>query len=244
MIAFLEKSEHNVNFHQIVDFVEASYIRIKTIDEGTKILATVDEIYFSKRSILPSVEVSNPYHYAMFKPGKYRRARIAQSKALPTTADEHASLSRDDSQGEAFPTVFGLEARHDKENIIKTYALPHDSTPRVTSLAADEGSMQHQLQELTNLYTRLQRQRTEMALKINAQDLEISNLKARIKLLEDKDGGGAEPSGEDATIKGRSLETWEEAGLEKSIERGSNDTEELVNVLTSLDAANILTSGV
>nr|GEY87545.1 hypothetical protein [Tanacetum cinerariifolium] len=65
-----------------------------------------------------------------------------------------------------------------------------------------------------------------------------------IKLLEDKDGGGAEPSGEDAIIKGRSLETGEEVGVERSTERGSNDTEELVNVLTSLDAANILTSGV
>nr|GEV27220.1 copia protein [Tanacetum cinerariifolium] len=59
-----------------------------------------------------------------------------------------------------------------------------------------------------------------------------------------KDGGGAEPSGEDATIKGRGLETEEEAGVERSTERGSNDTEELVNVLTSLDAASILTSGV
>nr|GEU34870.1 hypothetical protein [Tanacetum cinerariifolium] len=35
----------------------------------------------------------------------------------------------------------------------------------------------------------------------------------------------------------------EEAAVEKSTERGSNDTEELVNVLTSLDAASILTSG-
>nr|GEV17143.1 ribonuclease H-like domain-containing protein [Tanacetum cinerariifolium] len=40
------------------------------------------------------------------------------------------------------------------------------------------------------------------------------------------------------------LETGDEAGVERSTERGSNDTEELVNVLTSLDAANILTSGV
>nr|GEX76912.1 hypothetical protein [Tanacetum cinerariifolium] len=84
---------------------------------------------------------------------------------------------------------------------------------------------------------------TEMAAKIAAQDLEISNLKARIKMLEDKDRGGAEPSGDDAPIKGRSLETREEAGVEKSAKRGSNDTEELVNVLTSMDAANILTSG-
>nr|GEU95109.1 hypothetical protein [Tanacetum cinerariifolium] len=65
MIAILEKYEHNTNFHQIVDFVEASHLRyaltfnptvyvshirqfwstawIETMDEGTKILATIDE---------------------------------------------------------------------------------------------------------------------------------------------------------------------------------------------------------
>nr|GFA73485.1 hypothetical protein [Tanacetum cinerariifolium] len=42
MIAILEKSEHNVDFHQIVDFVEASHIRIETTNEGTKIFSTVD----------------------------------------------------------------------------------------------------------------------------------------------------------------------------------------------------------
>nr|GEZ35428.1 hypothetical protein [Tanacetum cinerariifolium] len=60
----LEKNEHNIDFHQIVDFVEASHLRyaltinptvyvshirqfwstarIETTDKGTKILATVD----------------------------------------------------------------------------------------------------------------------------------------------------------------------------------------------------------
>nr|GEU97077.1 hypothetical protein [Tanacetum cinerariifolium] len=173
-----------------------------------------------------------------------RRDRIPQSSALPTAADEPVSPLGDDSQGEACPTVSGLKAKHDRANIIKTSTLPHDSTPRVSFLADDEGSMQQQLNELTNLCTRLQRQQTKMASKITAQDLEVASLKARIKMLEDKDGGVAEPSGEDATIKGRSLETGEEAGVDKSTERGSNDTEELVNVLTSLDATSILTSGV
>nr|GEW05523.1 hypothetical protein [Tanacetum cinerariifolium] len=167
-----------------------------------------------------------------------------ESSALPTTADELASPLGDDTQGEACPTISGLEAGQDRANIIKTSTLPHDSTPRVTSLAADEGSMQHQLNELTDFCTRLQRQHTEMATKIADQDLEISTLKDRIRLLENKDGRGVEPSKEDATIKGRSLETGEEACVEKSTKRGSNDTEELVNVLTSLDAASILTSGV
>nr|GEZ34150.1 hypothetical protein [Tanacetum cinerariifolium] len=76
------------------------------------------------------------------------------------------------------------------------------------------------------------------------QDLEISSLKARIKFLEDKDKGTTELSVDDAPIKGRSLEIGEEAGIKRSTERGSNDTEEQVNVLTSMDAANILTSGV
>nr|GEV79017.1 putative ribonuclease H-like domain-containing protein [Tanacetum cinerariifolium] len=66
MVAILEKSEHNIDFHLIVDFVEASPLRyaltfkptiyvshirqfwstarIETTEEGTKILATVDGI--------------------------------------------------------------------------------------------------------------------------------------------------------------------------------------------------------
>nr|GEV12756.1 hypothetical protein [Tanacetum cinerariifolium] len=333
MIVILEKYEHNVDFHQIVDFVEASHIRIKTTEEGTKILATMDgkprtiseslirrnlklndeagisslpdaelfknlalmgfnefssnitpdvvclatnRVYnfskmifdsmvrnvnnkvskflmyprvnspsFSGRTVplfdsmlvyqgegsetptephhTPSLEAQQSSPTAPSLPSlppattetittviptdiptlrQYsRRARIAQSLALPTAADEPTSPLGDDSQGEAFLTVSGLEAEQDREN-------------------------------------------NEMVSKIAAQDLEITSLKAKIKLPEDKDGGGAEPSGEDATINGRSLETGEEAGVEKSTKIGSNDTEELVNVLTSLDAASILTSGV
>nr|GEZ27241.1 hypothetical protein [Tanacetum cinerariifolium] len=302
MIAILEKSEHNVDFHQIVDFVEASHIRrnLKLNDkEGISnlpdtelfenlALMGVNSPSFLGRTVLlfdsmlvhqgegsgtptephhtPSPEAQQSPHIAPSSPSQpteviktiltstptkiptlrqySRKARIAQSSALPTAADEPASPLGDDSQGEACPTVYGLEAGHDRANIIKTSTLTYDLTPRVTSLVVDEGSMQHQLNELTDLCTRLQRQQTEMATKVAAQDLEISNLKAKIKFLKDKDRERAEPSGEDTTIKGRSFETGEEASVKKSTERGSNDTEELVNVLTSLDAANILSSGV
>nr|GFC96912.1 hypothetical protein [Tanacetum cinerariifolium] len=66
-------------------------------------------------------------------------ARIAQSSALPPVADEPASLLRDVSQGEACPTDSGFVVDQDRENIAKTSTLPHESTSRVTSLAADEG---------------------------------------------------------------------------------------------------------
>nr|GEZ39650.1 hypothetical protein [Tanacetum cinerariifolium] len=44
MIAILEKTEHNIDFHQIVDFLKASHIRIETMNEEIKILATVDAV--------------------------------------------------------------------------------------------------------------------------------------------------------------------------------------------------------
>nr|GEU58087.1 hypothetical protein [Tanacetum cinerariifolium] len=100
--------EHNVDFHQIVDFVEASHIRyaltinpnvyvshirqfwstarIETMNEETKILATVDGNTLGELGLL---------------------------LALPTVADEPKSPLGDDSQGEACPTVSGLEAEQD-----------------------------------------------------------------------------------------------------------------------------------
>nr|GEX48905.1 hypothetical protein [Tanacetum cinerariifolium] len=142
------------------------------------------------------IPTTTPIEIPTLRKYSRRATWIAQSKALPTAVDEPASLLRD------------------------TSALPHDSTPKVTSLDANEGSKQQQFQELTDLCTCLQRQQTEIASKINAQDYEISNL------------------------KGRSMKIGEEAGVERSTERGSNDTLKMVNVLTSMDAVSILTSGV
>nr|GFA33938.1 hypothetical protein [Tanacetum cinerariifolium] len=299
MIAILEKSEHNIDFHQIVDFIKASHIRyaltinptvyvshiqqfwstarIKTTNEGTKILATVDgkpmtifessirrhlklndeegisslpdtelfeNLVLMGYNILPNKRFNFQKETPTLRQYSRRATRIAQSKALSTTANEPASLLRDDSQRKAFPTVSSLDARHNRENINKTYALPHESTPRVTSLDADANSMQQKIQESMELCTSLQRQQTQMAVKIEAQDLEISYLKAKIKLLEDKDRGSAEPSRDDAPIKGRNMEIREEVGVERSTELGSNDTKEMVNVLSSMEAANILTSRV
>nr|GEV67697.1 putative ribonuclease H-like domain-containing protein [Tanacetum cinerariifolium] len=144
--------------------------------------------------------------------GQYtRRAKwIAQSKALSPAADEPASLLRDDGQGEAFPTLSSLDARQDRENIAKTSALPYESSPRVTFLDANEGSMQYIIHELMKLCTSLR---------------------------------SAEPTQEDAPITREIIEIGEELGADKSTELGSNDTKEMVNVLSLMEATNILTSG-
>nr|GEZ20395.1 hypothetical protein [Tanacetum cinerariifolium] len=205
------------DFHQIVDFVEASHIRIETTEEGTKILATVD-------GKLRTVSESSIR----------RNLKLNDEEGI----NEPASPIRDDSQREACLTDSGLAAYQDRANIAKTFTLPSDSTPRVTSLATDEGSIQQKLDELTALCTSLQRQQSEMVFRFEAQELEINSLKARIKLLEDKDRGVAKQSRDDASVKGRRLDEGEEAA-----ERVNDDTEEMATVLTFMDAASILTSG-
>nr|GFA42602.1 hypothetical protein [Tanacetum cinerariifolium] len=324
MVAILEKTEHNTDFHQIVDFFEASHIqyaltisptvyvshirqfwstaRIETTNQETRILATVDgklrtisESSFRRHlklndeegisslpdaglfknlslmgyNILPnqrftfqkgkfshqvnspsfsgrtvplfasmiitqgegSANPTKPHHtpspqeqhlhqhdssppshptitsklipQAPTEPLTHRQytrraIRIAQSKALLPAADEPASLLRDDRQGEAFPTVSSLDAGQDRENIAKTSALPYESSPWVTSLDTDEGSMQQRIYELMELCTSLQRGDNRVG---------------------------------------------EELGAYKSTELESNDTEEMVNVISLMEAVNILTSG-
>nr|GEZ30267.1 hypothetical protein [Tanacetum cinerariifolium] len=142
-------------------------------------------------------------------PRRYtRRAmRIAQSKALSPAVDEPESLLRDDRQGEAFPTVSSLDVGQDRENIAKTSTLPHESSSRVPSLGADEGSMQE---------SSLSRIRKE-------------DMQSLLKRMLQSQGG--------------IINIEEELGAEKSTELGSNDTEEMVNVLSSMEAVNILSSG-
>nr|GFC20790.1 hypothetical protein [Tanacetum cinerariifolium] len=153
--------------------------------------------------------------------------------------DEPASLGRDDSQGEACPTDFGFRANQDRAAISKTSTLPYDLAPRVTSPAVDEGSMQHTISELTALCTSLQRQYSELLAKFQAQEEEIVQLKERVQVLEDREGVAAKQSGDDAPIKGRSINEGEAA-----TERISNDLKEKARVLTSMDAATVLAGGI
>nr|GFC02049.1 hypothetical protein [Tanacetum cinerariifolium] len=168
-----------------------------------------------------------------------RRARIAQSSALLPVADMPASLVRDVSQGEACPTDSGFIADQDRAIIAKSSTLPHDSAPRVTSPVADEGSMQPNITELTVLCTSLQRQHSKLLAEFQAQEVEILKLKEGVKVLEDREGIAATRSGDDASIKGRSMDEGEVA-----TERISDDTKEMATVLTSIDAATVLAGGI
>nr|GEW81441.1 hypothetical protein [Tanacetum cinerariifolium] len=100
--------------------------------------------------------------------------------------------------------------------------------------------MQQIIPELTALCTSLQRQLLELTAKFQAQEVEINRLKERVTLLEAREKVAATRSGDDALIKGRSMDE----GEEEATERMSDDSEEMATVLTSMDAATILASGV
>nr|GEW36566.1 putative ribonuclease H-like domain-containing protein [Tanacetum cinerariifolium] len=127
----------------------------------------------------------------------------------------------------------------DRATIDKSSTLPHDLAPRVTSPVANEGSMQQTILKLTALCTSLQRQLSELTAKFQAQEVEINKLKERVKLLEDRDGMATTRSGDDAPIKGRSMDEGEAV-----TKRISDESEEMATVLTSMDAATVLASGV
>ncbi|GJZ99274.1 hypothetical protein Tco_0671825 [Tanacetum coccineum] len=145
--------------------------------------------------------------------------------------------------GEAFSTVSSLDAGQDRENIPKTSAMPHESSPRVTSLGGEEGSMQQQLKELMDFCTNLQSQHTTMVEKIKGQDLEISQLKARVKTLEEQEMNRAGVVQEDAPNRG-GIDQGEadvfkgdaEKDSSRSTDKGSESIGEFANVLSFMGA--------
>nr|GEX76072.1 hypothetical protein [Tanacetum cinerariifolium] len=223
MVATLEKGEFNSDFHPMVDFVAASPLRIETTDEGTHILATLD-------GIQRTVSESSLRHNLKLR-DEDDIVSIPDTKLF-----ENLTLM---GEGEACPTDSGFIADQDRETIAKSSTLPYDSAPRVTSPAADEGSMQHNISELTALCTSLERQYSELLAKFQAQEEEIVKLKERVKVLEDKEDVAATQSGDDALIKGRSINEGEAAA-----KRISNDSEKVARVLTSMDAATVLAGGI
>nr|GFB43557.1 hypothetical protein [Tanacetum cinerariifolium] len=162
-------------------------------------------------------------------PSEPHHTPFPKSSALPPVADEPASPVRDVSEGEACLTESRFIADQDRATIVKSSTLPYDSAPRVTSPAADEGIMQHNISKLTTLCTSLQRQYSEMQAQFQAQEEEIVKLKDRVKVLEDREGVAAKQSGDDAPIKGRSINE-----AEATAKRISNDSEEIARVLTSI----------
>nr|GEZ05292.1 hypothetical protein [Tanacetum cinerariifolium] len=240
MIAILEKYEHNVNFHPIVDFVKASHIRyaltihptvyvsyirkfwstarIETTDEGTKILATIDgqfrqithtrmyAVPFHTRKVFTTLRVNSPSFSGRTIP-LFDSMLVHQGKGSGTPTEPHHTPCPEVPQS----------PQHDLSSSIH----PPVTTAKIPTVIPTDIPILRQYSRRARIAQSLAlltaADEPASPLRDDTQDLEIASLKARIKMLEDKDGGVVEPSKEDATIKGKSLETREEAGVDKMV---------------------------
>nr|GFA04507.1 hypothetical protein [Tanacetum cinerariifolium] len=144
-----------------------------------------------------------------------QRARIAQSSALIPVANELASPVRDDSQGEACPTDSGFIADQNRATIAKSSTLPHDSAPRPAKATF------------------------RATCPISSSEGGNQQVEGKSHAVRRKRRSCCTNSRDDAPIKGRSMDKGEAA-----TERVSDDTKEMAIVLTSMDAATVLASGV
>nr|GEX10523.1 hypothetical protein [Tanacetum cinerariifolium] len=251
MVAILEKSEYNADFHPMVDFIEHplsvpfhtrklfTTLRVNSPSSSGRIVPLFDTMLVhqgegsgipTKSHHTPSPEALSPSHTTHTLPTlppvtttsiltvtptdtpiirQYtKRTRIAQSSIPPIVADEPASPLRDVSQGEACPTDSGFIADQDRATIAKSSTCP---------------MIQHH---------------GLLPLLLMRAEVEINRLKERVKLLEEREGLAAKSSGDDAPIKGRSMDEGEVA-----TKRISDDLEEIATVLTLMDAATVLASG-
>nr|GEY80194.1 hypothetical protein [Tanacetum cinerariifolium] len=273
MVAILEKSENNVDFHPIVDFIEASPLSPKStgfnefssnIDTTLVCLAT-NRIYNFAKMIFDGM-VNNPSFSGRIVP-LFDTMLVPQGEGLgipiepyhtPSLEVQQTSPTTYSSQSlppvttvnippgiptAPLPTVVPTHSpqlRHysGRARIAQSSALPPVADEPASPLR-DVNQGEACPTELTDLCTSLQRQQSDMVSKFEAQELEITMLKAKVKPLEDREGEVAERSRDDAPIKGRRLDVGEEA-----VKRINDDTEEMATVLTSMDALTILSSRV
>nr|GFA55503.1 hypothetical protein [Tanacetum cinerariifolium] len=259
MVTTLEKGEFNSDFHPMVDFIAASPLRyaltvkptifvshirqfwstarIETTDEGTYILATVDGI---QRTVSES--------------SLRRNLKLRDEDGIVSIPDtelfENLTLMGPKSIGfnefsSNIATALVCLATNMTYNFSK---MIYDDEPASPMRDVSKGEAcptkfgfiaDQDRATIAKLCTSLQKQYSELQAKFQAQEKEIVKLKERVKVLEDKEDVHVKQSGDDALIKGRSINEGEAA-----IERISNYSEEVARVLTSIDAAIVLAWGI
>nr|GEX12153.1 putative ribonuclease H-like domain-containing protein [Tanacetum cinerariifolium] len=286
-------SEHNIDFHPIVDFVEASPLRyaltfkptvyvshirqfwstarIETTEEGTKILATVDGILrtVTESSLRSNLKLQDEEGINQDRPTIAKTSTLPHDSA-PRVTSPVAAEGRFNEFSSNIATALVCLATNRTYNFSKiifdglvkninnkgegssTPTEPHHTSshkapspshtthtsPSLPPVVTTTSIPTVTLTETTPIrqYTRRARIAQSSALPI---EVEINRVKARVKMLEDREGVAVERSRDDALIKGRNLDEGETA-----VERVSDDSEEMATILTFMDVATVLAGGV
>ncbi|GJR87265.1 reverse transcriptase domain-containing protein [Tanacetum coccineum] len=170
MIAYLEKSTENVDFDEIVDFLNANPIRYALTVSPTIYVSYIEQFWSTakiktvnnERQIRAKV---NGKTIVIFESSVRRDRQFNDEDSI---AYKTIHKEREDIMERATTTASSLKAEQDSVN----------------TLRSGEDSMK--LNELMEIYTKLSERVLALENIKTAQDLEIINLKKRVKKLEKK----------------------------------------------------------
>nr|GEU75666.1 putative ribonuclease H-like domain-containing protein [Tanacetum cinerariifolium] len=229
----LTNVDHIHTDDNVVDLLTKAFdVGVETTDGEKKILAQVSGMQrtISESSIRRHLKLNNkeaqdksihheqitqsPQHAQITSPEPIPQSHEQTTSQVPLPgADETSFLTRDVRYEEAFPTKSSLDVGQDRENINKTFAMPYEALPIVTSLGGGEGN------------------------------LEITQLKTRVKTLKDKEKR-REGFAQEDTPNTRGVDQGEDLlDRDKSAHKECDNTDEMPLVLGSLGAVYIQASG-
>nr|GEV98005.1 putative ribonuclease H-like domain-containing protein [Tanacetum cinerariifolium] len=225
MVTILEKTEHNTDFHHIVDFLEASHIRRhlkQNNEEGISSLPDAElfeNLSLMGHNILPNQRVKAPQ---------------TQLSPITPSPQEYYLPQHDSSLPSNQTIIFEPIPQAPTETLTPkryTRRAIRIAQSKALSPAADEPASllrdDRQGEAFPTVSSLDAGQDRENIAKTSAMPHESSS---RVPSLGADEGRGI-------------INIGEELGAEKSTELGNNDTEEMVNVLSLVEAVNILSSG-
>nr|GEY68745.1 putative ribonuclease H-like domain-containing protein [Tanacetum cinerariifolium] len=199
--------------------------RIETTEDGTKILTTVDGIVrtISESSLRRNLKLRDEKGISSLLDTELFENLTLMGYNISLNQKQYTRRVRI-AQSSALSTIED-EPAPPQRDVSKGEACPTDSSfiaDQDRAIIAKSSTLSH-----------------DSAPRVTSPVVVEGTLKEMVKLLEDKERLAAKSFGDDAPIKGRSMDEGEAA-----TERISDDSEEIETVLTLMDAATVLASGV
>nr|GEZ93987.1 hypothetical protein [Tanacetum cinerariifolium] len=254
------KGEHNVDFHPMVDFIEASPLRIETTKEGTKILATVDGIVrtVSESSLRRNLKLRDEegisslpdaklfenltlmgYNISPNQKFTFQKVPFHTRKLFTTLRVNSPSFS-----GRIVPLFDTMLVQQGEGSGTPTEPhhtpSPEAPSPSHTTHTSPSLPPVTTTSIITVTPTETTPIRATIAKSSTLPHDSVPRVTSPIAVEgKEREGLAARSSGDDAPLNGRSMDEGEAA-----TERISDDSEEMATVLTSMDAATVLASRV
>nr|GFA03614.1 hypothetical protein [Tanacetum cinerariifolium] len=227
MVVILEKGEHNIDFLPMVDFIEASPLKIETTKEGTQILATVDGIHriVTESSLRRNLKLKDEEGISFLPDTKFFENLTLMGYNISPNQKFTFQKGQFSHQWKIVP-LFDSMLVQQGEGSANEPASPQREVSQGEACPTDSGFIADQDRATINKSSTLPH---DLAPRVTSPVADEGN----------REGVATTRSEDDAPIKGKSMDEGEAA-----TKRISNDSEEMATVLTSMDAATVLASGV